>query len=52
MTTVEALQALKALVEDCGSEQPQSDMNEVVVDLATKCEEYSDALAKAIRTLS
>jgi len=52
MTNIEALHRLKALIEDCASEEPKRDMNDVCVDLVTNAEYYIRALDIALSTVS
>jgi hypothetical protein len=52
MNHIEALERLKALVEDCASEQPEREMNDVCVDLARYSDEYIAAIGVAIAELT
>jgi len=52
MKTVELLAKLKKLVDECGKEEPSCDPMDIIAEICSDSKEMSDALAKAIRTLS
>jgi hypothetical protein len=52
MTTTQVLENLKNLIDECQKETPNIDMTEVINTIVVNGHDYSNALSKAIRSLS